>query len=362
MYMSSEFGNSLKISVFGESHGKAVGVTIDGLPAGEQIDLRELSLFLDRRRPGRNSLSTKRSETDAPVFLSGVTEGKTNGSPLCAIIFNEDTNSADYSEFADRPRPSHADYTAFIKWSGLCDMRGGGHFSGRLTAPICIAGGVAKQVLSRRNIFVGAHLASVAQVSDTQFPLIPSRELFDRISAKSFPVIDDEKGSLMQAEITSAASDSDSVGGIVECAVIGLPPGIGSPMFGGVENRLSAAIFGIPAVKGLEFGAGFECAKVRGSQNNDPFIADENGRISTDTNNCGGILGGITNGMPVLFRTAFKPTPSIGITQNTVSLSRLKNVKLKINGRHDPCIAHRAVPVIEAATALVILDLILEGN
>ncbi len=360
--MSSEFGNSLKITVFGESHGKAVGVVVDGLPAGETINYKELDQFLERRRPGKSALSTARNEADRPVFLSGVSDGKTNGAPLCAIFENKDTNPSDYSGFLDNPRPSHADYTAYVKWNVQCDMRGGGHFSGRLTAPICIAGGIAKQLLSRRGIFIGAHLASIGSIYDEPFPLFPSPELMDSIALKAFPVIDDEKGRLMQAEILAAAAERDSVGGVIECTVIGLPAGIGSPMFGGVENRLSAALFGIPAVKGIEFGAGFESAKLRGSQNNDSFLIDESGGIRTKTNNCGGILGGITNGMPVLLRAAVKPTPSIGTPQNTVSLSRNENTTLTIKGRHDPCIAHRAVPVIEAVTALVIFDMIQEGH
>ena len=359
--MSSEFGNILKISIFGQSHGKAIGVNIDGLPAGEPIDLEELNAFLDRRKPGKSLLSTTRKESDTPVFLSGLENGVTCGFPLCAIIENSDQHSSDYSELADKPRPSHADYTARVKWGGHADMRGGGHFSGRLTAPLCIAGGIAKQILARRGIFVGAHLAAVGTENDAPFPLHPTAELFDAIAAKPFPVVDDGAGDRMQALILEARQDLDSVGGIIECAAIGLPAGLGDPMFGGVENRLAAALFGIPAVKGVEFGLGFGSSRLRGSENNDPFTV-ENGTVVTASNRAGGILGGITTGMPVTLRTAIKPTPSISRPQQTVRLSAMESAELVIRGRHDPCIAHRAVPVVEAVTAAVLLDLLLEGN
>ena len=359
--MSSEFGNILRVSVFGQSHGKAIGVNIDGLPAGEPIDLEELNAFLDRRKPGKSPLSTARKESDTPVFLSGLENGVTCGFPLCAVIENSDQHSSDYSELADKPRPSHADYTARVKWGGHADMRGGGHFSGRLTAPLCIAGGIAKQILARRGIFVGAHLAAVGTENDAPFPLHPTAELFDAIAAKPFPVVDDGAGDRMQALILEARQDLDSVGGIIECAAIGLPAGLGDPMFGGVENRLAAALFGIPAVKGVEFGLGFGSSRLRGSENNDPFTV-ENGTVVTASNRAGGILGGITTGMPVTLRTAIKPTPSISRSQQTVRLSAMENAELVIRGRHDPCIAHRAVPVVEAVTATVLLDLLLEGN
>lgn len=359
--MSSEFGKILKVSVFGQSHGTAIGVNIDGLPAGEAIDLEELQRFLDRRRPGKNKLSTARNEGDAPEILSGLENGKTCGAPLCAIIRNSDQHSGDYAELADKPRPGHADYTAWVKWKGHADMRGGGHFSGRLTAPLCIAGGIAKQILARRGVYVGAHLGSVGTVCDEHFPLFPTRELFEEIAAKPFPALDDASGARMQDVILAAKNALDSVGGVIECAAIGLPAGLGDPMFDGVENRLAAALFGIPAVKGVEFGAGFNAAARRGSENNDPFTV-ENGRIAAVSNNAGGILGGITTGMPLTLRVAVKPTASIAKEQQTVSLSKLEDAQLQIHGRHDPCIAHRAVPVVEAVTATVLLDLLLEGN
>lgn len=359
--MSSEFGHLLKISVFGQSHGAAIGVVMDGLPAGEAVDLDALQAFLDRRRPGKNALSTLRKETDRPTFLSGLENGVTCGAPLCAVIQNSDQHSSDYSELRDKPRPGHADYTAFVKWQGQADMRGGGHFSGRLTAPLCIAGGIAKQILARRGVFVGAHLKEVAGIPDAPFPLRPSAELFQEVAAKAFPVLDDGAGERMRAAILAAREDLDSVGGIVECAATGLPAGLGDPMFDGVENRLAAALFGIPAVKGLEFGAGFDAARLRGSENNDPFVLDH-GAVAAESNRAGGILGGITTGMPLLLRAAFKPTPSIARPQRTVRLSTMEETDLEIRGRHDPCIAHRAVPVVEAVTAAVLLDLLLEGN
>lgn len=359
--MSSEFGKILKVSVFGQSHGAAIGVVVDGLPAGEALDLEELQRFLDRRRPGRSPLSTARNEGDVPEFLSGLENGKTCGAPLCAVIRNADQHSKDYAELVDKPRPGHADYTAWVKWKGHADMRGGGHFSGRLTAPLCIAGGIAKQILARRGIYVGAHLASIAGLPDSPFPLPPTRALLEAVAAKPFPVLDDAAGAQMQAAILAAKKELDSVGGVIECAAIGLPAGLGDPMFGGVENRLTAALFGIPAVKGLEFGDGFAAARVRGSQNNDR-LAMEHGKVVSTTNHAGGILGGITTGMPILLRAAFKPTSSIAKEQHTVSLSRMENAILQIHGRHDPCISLRAVPVVEGVTAAVLLDLLLEGN
>lgn len=359
--MSSEFGNILRVSVFGQSHGKAVGVVVDGLPAGEAIDLEELQRFLDRRRPGTGPLSTARKETDVPEFLSGLEGGKTCGAPLCAVIKNADQHSKDYGELADKPRPGHADFTAWAKWGGRADMRGGGHFSGRLTAPLCVAGGIAKQILARRGIFVGAHLASVAGICDRPFPLHPTAALFEEVAAKPFPVLDEAAGERMRAAILEAKNDLDSVGGVIECAAAGLPAGLGEPMFGGVENRLAAALFGIPAVKGVEFGEGFRAAELRGSENNDPFTV-EDGEIRAETNRAGGILGGITTGMPLVLRAAVKPTPSIGRPQKTVRLSAMEASELTVHGRHDPCIAHRAVPVVEAVTAAVLLDMLLEGN
>ena len=359
--VSSEFGNILKISVFGQSHGKAIGVVMDGLPAGEAVDLEELHAFLDRRRPGKGPLSTARKEADLPVFLSGLENGVTCGAPLCAVIENADQHSKDYRELADKPRPGHADYTASVKWGGHADMRGGGHFSGRLTAPLCAAGGIAKQILARRGVYVGAHLKAVAGIEDASFPLHPTAELFEAVAKKPFPVLDDAQGERMQAAILAAKNELDSVGGVIECAAAGLPAGLGDPMFGGVENRLAAALFGSPAVKGVDFGDGFRAAELRGSEHNDPFRM-EDGAVRAASNHAGGILGGITTGMPIVLRAAVKPTPSIGRPQETVSLSAGENAGLTIHARHDPCVAHRAVPVVEAVAAAVLLDLLLEGN
>ncbi len=358
--MSSEFGNKLKVSVFGQSHGEAIGVVINGLPSGEEINFEKLQEFMERRRGGKNAFSTKRSEADVPEILSGIIDGKTCGMPLCAVIRNGDKRSSDYSELLDKPRPGHADYTAFVKWQGNADMRGGGHFSGRLTAPLCVAGGIAKQILEKQGIFVGAHLDSVAGIKDTPFAMTDGKCLFEAVANKDFPVIDDAKGEEMKKAITNAANDLDSVGGVIECMVTGVPAGIGEPMFDGVENRLASALFGIPAVKGVEFGRGFEAALMRGSENNDPYTV-ENGEIKTVTNNAGGILGGITNGAPIVVRVAIKPTPSIAREQDTVSLSQGVPAKLSVKGRHDPCIAQRAVPVVEAVAAAVILDMLIGG-
>ncbi|MBR4200620.1 MAG: chorismate synthase [Oscillospiraceae bacterium] len=359
--MASTFGEKLRISVFGESHGNGIGALIEGLPAGETIDFEQLMRFMERRQGGRNALSTARKEPDIPEFVSGIFDNHTTGFPVCIRIANTNTRSGDYNNLAMKPRPSHADFSAYMKWHGAADMRGGGHFSGRLTAPLCAAGGIAKQILERRGIFAGAHLSSVGTVQDVPFPMLPDAAMLAEIAAKDFPVISDEKGAGMQAEILAAREASDSVGGSIECAVTGLPAGLGDPMFDGIENRLSRALFGIPAVKGIEFGDGFSLSEMRGSQANDPF-SSENGKIITKSNRNGGILGGISTGMPIRFRVAIKPTPSIAQPQETVSLPQGEHTTIEIKGRHDPCIAQRAVPVVEAVTALVVLDLILSDS
>ncbi|MCR4760870.1 MAG: chorismate synthase [Oscillospiraceae bacterium] len=358
--MASCFGERLRVSVFGESHGNGIGAVIDGLPAGFRIDPDRLMRFMERRQGGRNAMSTSRKEPDVPRFISGVTDGKTNGFPLCLEIANTNTRSGDYSEMQRKPRPSHADYTAAVKWHGQADMRGGGHFSGRLTAPLCAAGGIALQILETENIRIGAHLRNVGNVFDEPFPMLPDTELFAQIAQKPFPVIDDAKGEAMMQEILSAREAQDSVGGSIECIITGLPAGLGDPMFDGVENRLARALFGIPAVKAVEFGDGFALSQMRGSQANDPFTL-EAGSVRTKTNRSGGILGGITNGMPVRFRVGIKPTPSIAQPQETVEKedAEYQNSVIEIKGRHDPCIAQRAVPVVEAVAALVTLDMLL---
>lgn len=357
--MSSETGKKLRTQIFGESHGRAIGCVVDGLPAGEKIDLEELYAFMSRRRPGGTKLGTPRSEADKPIFLSGLRDGVTDGFPLCAIIENSDTKSGDYADLLKTPRPSHADFVALMRYGTGVDMRGSGHFSGRLTAPLCIAGGIAKQILARRGVFVGAHIKNIGAAEDVSFPLYPDKALFDLLASRELSVIDAAAAEAMRVEIESARAELDSVGGSIECAVTGLPAGLGSPMFDGVENRLAAALFGVPAVKGVEFGAGFMSTVLRGSQHNDPYVV-ENGEVRTEKNDAGGMIGGITTGMPVLFRVAIKPTPSIGKRQQTVDLSAMENTDLEIKGRHDPCIAVRAVPVIEAVAALTILDILLE--
>ena len=359
--MASQFGERLRVSVYGESHGIGIGALVDGFPAGEAIDFERLMRFMERRQGGRNALSTARKEPDIPEFVSGVLDGKTNGFPLCIRIANTNTRSGDYNNLALKPRPSHADYSAYVKWHGHADMRGGGHFSGRLTAPLCAAGGIALQMLERRGIFVGAHLSSVGAIRDDAFPMQPEPALFAEIASKEFPVISDEKGEGMQQEILAAREALDSVGGAIECMILGLPAGLGNPMFDGIENRLARVLFGIPAVKGVEFGDGFALSEMRGSAANDPFSADSQGNIITKTNRNGGILGGITTGMPVRFRVGIKPTPSIAQQQETVLLPEATGTTIEIKGRHDPCIAQRAVPVIEAAAALTVLDVLLSG-
>lgn len=356
--MASTFGKRIKTSIFGQSHSDAVGVTIDGLPAGFELDIEELEAFLARRAPGKNSYSTKRSEPDRPVFLSGLVDGVTCGAPLTAIIYNIDVRSADYESIRDIPRPGHSDYTAFVKYGDAHDIRGGGHFSGRLTAPLCIAGGIAKQILRREGIDIAAHIASIGDVQDFAFDtdyLTP--EVFARLHSCDFPTISEFRGEDMIRVIEQARADGDSVGGVIECAATGVPAGLGDPMFDGLENCISAAVFGIPGIKGIEFGAGFAAASMRGSEHNDGFYI-EDGRIFTKTNNHGGILGGISSGMPVIFRAAVKPTPSIAKEQDSVLMSPGKNAKLTVRGRHDPCIVPRAVPCIEAAAALAIYDAI----
>lgn len=360
--MASEFGKHLTVSLFGQSHGNAIGVVVDGLPAGFAVDEDALAQFLARRAPGRSPLTTPRHEADTPEFLSGLVDGKTCGAPLCAVIRNTNTRSADYAELLDLPRPSHADYPAFVKYGGAADMRGGGHFSARLTAPLCIAGGIALQMLAARGITVGAHIAAIGGEADDAFdPVRVDADTLRAVTEKPLPVLNDEAGKRMADVIAAAAAEDDSVGGIVECAAVGLPVGLGDPMFDGMENRLAAALFGVPAVKGVEFGAGFAAAAMRGSEHNDPYRM-ENGRVVTETNNAGGIAGGITTGMPLLLRAAFKPTPSIGKPQRTVRLSTGENAPLTVHGRHDPCVVLRAVPCVEAVTALVLLDMLLGGS
>lgn len=358
--MSTTFGNNLKLTIYGGSHDEKIGMTLFGIPAGYRIDMEELYALMKRRAPGQNAYSTKRKEPDIPVFLSGFDGDITNGDTLHAVIYNTNQHSGDYSNLFDVPRPSHADYAAKMKYGDKVDLRGGGHFSGRLTAMMCIAGGICLQILKNSGVSISSHIYSIGNVNDTPFDPISPDEQMDKLHGKEFPVNDDSIGEEMKKIIELARLDGDSVGGVVETAITGIKAGLGEHMFSGVEGRISSIIFGIPAVKGIEFGLGFGSSKIFGSQNNDPFYTDGE-RIYTKTNNCGGILGGMTNSMPIIFRAALKPTPSIAKEQDSVSLSKMQNVKLTISGRHDPCVVPRAVPVFEACAAIAIMDMMLDN-
>ena len=358
--MSTSYGKNICISIYGGSHDEEIGIMATGLPRGFAFDRAELQAFMNRRAPGRNSLSTPRKEGDEPVFLSGVTEECVlTGETFHAVIRNTNKRSADYEKTAFVPRPSHADLAARLKYGENVDLRGGGHFSGRLTAPMCIVGGICLQYLRSQGIEIGAHLYSIGEVLDTpfdgasvghaEFALLKERE--------ELPVLCEQAGEKMRMLIEEARGEGDSIGGIVECAVAGLPAGLGEHMFDGIENRISGIIFGIPGVKGIEFGDGFASSRRRGSENNDPITTDGK-RIYTVTNRAGGILGGMSNGMPLVFRCAMKPTPSIFKEQDSVDMTTMTPVKLSIKGRHDPCIAVRAVPVFEAAAAIAVCDLL----
>jgi len=354
--MSSTYGKNFHLSVFGQSHSAAIGVVIDGLPAGIPIDTDALRAFMARRAPG-GRFATARKEADEFEILSGVANGYTCGAPFAAQIRNKDARPGDYSAYRDTPRPGHADYTAQIKYKGFQDPTGGGHFSGRLTAPICLAGGIMRQILESEGIKLAAHISSIANVHDKLFdPMAPQ---LDCVSEGPLPTLAPAAEEKMAEVIDNARANGDSVGGVIECAVTGLPVGLGDPMFDGMENRIAQAAFAIPAVKGIEFGAGFGSAALYGSQNNDPFVASS-GAVATSTNNSGGILGGITNGMPLIFRVAIKPTPSIAKEQDTVDLRENSPAKISVKGRHDPCILSRAVPCIEAIAAIAVYDAYLE--
>ncbi len=354
--MSVYNGESLRIEIYGGSHEKTIGVYLDGIEKGVSIDTDALREFMGRRAPGRNELSTPRKEADEVEFLSGVADGVCTGERIHAFIKSNNTRPTDYSSFSDVPRPSHADYTAQLKYKGSLNMSGGGPFSGRMTAPLCIAGGIALQILEKKGISIGAHLYLVGDERDVPFSLSDiDRETLEGIKKKPFPTLDREAGEKMKNVILSAKAEQDSIGAVIECAATGLSGGYGGPLFEGLESRISALAFAVPAVRGIEFGLGFKAANMYGSLHNDPFIIKD-GKVLTRTNNAGGIVGGISNGMPIVFRVAMKPTPSIAREQDSVSLSKMKETKLKIGGRHDPCVAVRAVPVFEAVLALAILD------
>ncbi|WP_455822863.1 chorismate synthase [Clostridium butyricum] len=357
--MSGMWGNKLKVSIFGESHGAGIGITIDGLPSGIEIDMEEVLKEMARRAPGKSRLSTARKEGDQPEILSGFFEGKTTGTPLCAVIRNSDQHSKDYGKLKDLMRPGHADYPGFIRYNGFNDYRGGGHFSGRITAPLVFAGAVCKQILNIKGINVGAHVKSIGTIYDKSFDEVElTKELLDNLKINELPLLCSEKEEMMRNAILEARSDCDSVGGTIECTVIGIDAGVGNPFFDSVESTLAHLMFSVPAVKVIEFGKGFEMSELRGSQCNDEYYYDGD-KVKTYTNNNGGITGGITNGMPILFKVGIKPTPSIAKKQRTIDIAENKESELIIEGRHDPCIVQRAVPVIEAVTAIGILDLVL---
>lgn len=354
--MSSLFNGGISVSIFGESHGKGIGVVMDNLPAGEDIDLEQVYAFMARRAPRKDGTSTTRSEKDIPEILSGLYNGKTTGTPLCAVIMNSDQHSADYGNISHIARPAHADYTGYLRYNGANDPRGGGHFSGRITAPLVFAGAVCAQILQHRGVTTGAHIVSIKNVNDKRFdPVSVTAQQLEAVKARSFPVLSDKAEEEMRSVINSAREAQDSVGGVVECAAVGVPAGIGSPMMEGLENIISQLVFSIPAVKGIEFGSGFDCTQLFGSENNDPF-AIKDGEIVTLTNNHGGILGGISSGMPIIFRAAFKPTPSIARPQSSVDFKTLTEEQLVIKGRHDPCVVHRAVPCVEAAMNIALVS------
>lgn len=360
--MSGITGKNFQISIFGESHGEALGITLNGLPAGFKLDMDLVKKEMARRAPGQNAFSTKRKEKDEPEIISGFFEGKTTGAPLTAIIRNTNTISKDYSNIKAKMRPSHADYPASIKYAGANDYRGGGHFSGRITAAIVFAGAVAKQLLMQNEIYIASHILSIENVSDEAFDYADIKhENLAALLEMDFPVISAEKGEQMKHAILEAKEEGDSVGGIVETVILNKVVGIGEPFFDSVESKLSSLLFSIPGVKGVEFGSGFELTKLRGSSANDELYI-ENGEVKTYTNNNGGIQGGLTTGMPIVFKTALKPTPSISKPQRTIDLETQENVAVKIEGRHDPCIVQRAVPVVESMAAIAILDLLMENN
>ncbi len=358
--MSSIWGEQLKISIFGESHGPAVGVVLDGLPAGEKIDFQDITAFMARRAPGRQPWSTARREDDQVQILSGIYQGHTCGTPLCALIQNHDMRPQDYPEHMQIPRPGHGDYTGWRRYRGYNDPRGGGHFSGRLTAALCFAGAVAKQILGRRGILIAARIREIGAIADKPVDAATVDEQILRpLAAKEFPVLDTEQGGKMVKSIAAAQKDRDSLGGIIECFALNLPPGLGDPIFGAMESRLASIIYSIPAVRGISFGAGFSACSMRGSEHNDAFYLDEQGQIKTVTNRAGGINGGITNGMPVVLNVGIKPTSSIGRPQASVDLGTGERQTLTGRGRHDPCIVPRAVPAVEAAVAVAFLDALL---
>ena len=354
--MSSTWGQHLKLSIFGQSHGEAIGVTLDGFPAGMEIDMDRLLAEMARRAPGQSALTTARKEADAPEFLSGVLNGRTTGQPICIVIRNTNQRSRDYGDGVDLVRPGHADYTGHVRYFGFEDWRGGGSFSGRLTAPLVAAGALCSQWLETQGVEIACHIQRLGDVQDASFMDADPNADYTHMKKLHLPVLTEGLDEQMNAAAMAARNDCDSIGGVIECMATGLPAGLGAPFFDSVESTISQLMFSVPAVKGVEFGEGFGFAAMRGSRANDAFCMAD-GKIITETNHSGGVNGGITNGMPVIFRCAIRPTPSIAQKQQTVSLKNRENAELEIHGRHDPCILPRAVPVVEAMTALAILDL-----
>ena len=358
--MASIFNGGINISIFGESHGEAIGVVIDNLPAGEKLDIEQIMAFMARRAPKfGDPSSTQRKEPDIPKIISGYYNGYTTGTPLTCIIENTGQHSKDYTKMSEYARPGHADYSGNVRYNGFNDIRGGGHFSGRLTAPLVFAGAVAEQILERKGIYSGAHIYSISDVKDKPFDDVNiSKDDILLIKSKKFPTVDDNAGIKMTEKVKQAKSNGDSIGGIVECCIVGLPAGVGSPIFDGIENIIATLIFAVPAIKGLEFGTGFDTAKMTGSQCNDEMYINNKNEIKSRTNNNGGILGGISTGMPILFKAAVKPTPSITKTQKTINFKTKENAEISVTGRHDACILPRVVPVIEAVANIAVLSLV----
>ncbi|MGL5648475.1 MAG: chorismate synthase [Clostridium sp.] len=358
--MSGTWGNNLKVSIFGESHGVGIGITIDGLPSGFPLNVEKINFHMGRRAPGKSKLSTARKEGDNVEILSGFFDGRLTGTPLCGIIRNKDNRSRDYGKLKDVMRPGHADYTGNIRYSGFNDYRGGGHFSGRITAPIVFAGSICRQILEEKGIKIVSHVKSIGNIEDSSFnPVKIDENLIEKLYEKELPVLKENIDEKMRETILEAKEMGDSVGGVIECAILGVKPGVGNPFFDSIESVLAGLLFSVPAVKGVEFGKGFDITKILGSEANDSMYYEED-VVKTKTNNNGGVLGGISNGMPIIFRVAIKPTASIIKKQETINITTKENEKLIIEGRHDPCIVQRAVPVIESMAAIGILDLMKE--
>jgi chorismate synthase len=356
--MSGNWGNKIKLSIFGESHGKAIGITINGIKPGIELDLDYINKEMARRAPGNSDISTPRKEVDSFDILSGYFNGKTTGAPLCAVIYNNNQHSKDYEKTKNLMRPSHGDFTGYVKYSNFNDYRGGGHFSGRITAPLVFAGAICKQILEERGIIIGSHVKSIGKISDTGFNMINIKEdTLKSLRNSKFPLLNKDMESDMREVILSAKRELDSIGGVIETAAINLPVGLGDPFFDSMESTLAHLLFSVPAVKGVEFGTGFDISKMMGSEANDEYYIEDD-KIKTYSNNNGGILGGITNGMPLVFRVAIKPTASISRQQNTVDIEKRENAKIEIEGRHDPCIVPRALPVVESVTAIAIFELL----